>query len=343
MKRRRKITPWQTYLVWVGIFLSNTGKIQGHRPAFAAFSHAMTESRKLPSAGFALTQVLRGGAETSGEQNEKKSPKETENNDGAITPTIGSNSTLEKNSSTETAAAAPPPSPPQDDKRTAKERTQKETAKQGEKNGLPPKEIDVPSLDTFINYDEGADALSSMAPVLETTTTHVLDAITHHENQDLQRKDEDDDSLGSITEVPSSEEDDKEENEEEEDTPDNVNEMSEVPMEVIPEDITLDEAQEKSSSMRLEGKQLHDDADYTAAARAFRQAALFLEGFVDESTESNEDWSTCRLHEALCCLKGDDPVMAIAACTRVLDRPSTSGAVRARALYRRAKAYTGLG
>uniref|UniRef100_A0A7S3L694 Uncharacterized protein n=1 Tax=Amphora coffeiformis TaxID=265554 RepID=A0A7S3L694_9STRA len=333
MKKRRKITTWQTCLVLAGI-LSNTGKTEGRRPVFVDFSHAATERRKLPSIGFALTQTLRGGAETSGEHNEKKS-QQTQNRDGATQPTPGFNSTLEKKTSTETAAA-------QDgDKKTAKEQTKKETAKQGDKDGFPPDEIDVPSLDTFINYDEGADALSSMAPVLETTTTHVLDAITHHEKQDKQNDEGDDENLGSIAEVPSSEEDDKEENEEE-GSPDYDDEMSEVSMEAIPEDLTLNEAQEKSSMMRLEGKQLHDDADYTAAARAFRRAALFLETFVDETTECAEDWSTCRLHEALCCLKADDPGTAIVACTRVLDRTSTSGAVRARALYRRAKAYTGL-
>ena len=333
MKRRRKITTWQTYFVFAGI-LSNAGNSEGHRPAFVSVSHDTTERRKLHSAGFALTQVLRGGAETSGEHSEEK---RRENSEGVITPTSGSNSTLERKLSTETAVATATT-------QEGSKKTAMQTTKQTEKDLFPTDVIDVPSLDAFINYDEGADALSSMAPVLETTTTHLLDAISHHEKIkkstiDFRQSYEGDDSLGIVQRNTSSEEDDEKEAK---NSLDNDDEVSEVHMDAIPEDLTLDEAQEKSSSMRLEGKQLHDDGDYTAAARAFCTAALFLERFVEESTECAEDWSTCRLHEALCCLKADDQQTAVAACTLVLDRPSTSGAVRARALYRRAKAYTGL-
>lgn len=203
--------------------------------------------------------------------------------------------------------------------------------------------VDIPSLDTFINYDEATDILSTMAPVLETTTTHLLDTsipakVEEEELSNLEG------TFGQIDDLINELSSDREEASTEdpfqllsETATDSVEDDYDILMD---EDLTLEEAQEKSSSIRLEGKKLHDKGDYEAAARAFAQASLVLEPFVEESGGCEEDWSTCRLHEALCCLKAEDAVTAVDACTRVLDRPSTSGAVRARALYRRAKAYT---
>lgn len=230
-----------------------------------------------------------------------------------------------------------------DDNKTSTTTTS-ETLPSEEEEESSTDQTDVPSLDAFINYDEGADALSSMAPILETTTTHVLDTLPlAHNDKDTNNNQETNESIKTkaVEEVeivkgdensPAQVESDDQESEE----------TGDIAFDVIPEDLTLDNAQEMSSSKRLEGKQLHDNAEFQKAARAFAYAALLLEPFLDESAECTEDWSTCRLHEALCCLKADDPETAVAACTRVLDRPSTSGAVRARALYRRAKAYSGL-
>lgn len=327
---------WPARLVLV-VFCLVAGMSEGKRPAFVASSRA-APLRETPPLTPAKRIMVRGGADASGEQGRTSTESEDEDTRRSAE---ASDSTLEESPSTEMAAAA------QHEKETAEGKTTDEETTEDddkEKARTSSDGIEVPSLDTFINYDEGTDALSSMAPVLETTTTHVLDAITHHEKHEQgtvtpRENNEDTDSTNTVASSPI-EADNKENKDDclENDGP----ETQDCGMEAIARDMTSEEAQEKSSSMRLEGKKLHDDADYTAAAEAFRRSALLLEPFLDDNTECAEDWSTCRLHEALCCLKAEDPQTAVVACTRVLDRPSTSGAVRARALYRRAKAYTGL-
>lgn len=258
----------------------------------------------------------------------KKEPCNEENQDAAVKEATAA---ADQDGAVETTPAKG------DDKNPKQEATSDEEEEESN---------NIPSLDAFVNYDEEADALSSMAPILETTTTHVLDmlATTHDKQAAADKVSKSQVQDGNIVTDGKEEAEEKEEKTEidEEPSSDATAETDDLVLDDIPEDLTLDEAQEVSSSKRLEGKQLHDDAEFKEAARAFSYAALLLEPFVDESAECAEDWSTCRLHEALCCLKDDDPETAVAACTRVLDRPSTSGAVRARALYRRAKAYTGL-
>lgn len=230
---------------------------------------------------------------------------------------------------------------PEDD--SAAEESASPLAPEGDTDDHDGRSVHVPSLDTFINYEEQEmpDALSSMAPILETTTTTMLDTTTTVEEVV---------ELESVTVDATAEKNDDdseeawEESESEESNEVSADENADSDaVEALPAiDLSLEEAQEQSSLLRLEGKSLHDDAEYHAAAAAFGESAILLEGFLDESEECLEDWSTCRLHEALCHLKAEDSNAAVDACTRVLDRPSVMGAVRARALYRRAKAYLGL-
>ena len=336
-----------TWLFWVSCHTLLLTSAEAARHQSQAF---LPRGKRFPSSPVRRSDIidlypivdLRGGTSIPKEQENDRQPFALDKNKDTVAATQGSNSTIEeKVPSAENTAIVD-----KEDQEKDLETIHKDASENGGVDDESEKEsVDIPSLDTFINYDEGTDALKSMAPILETTTTHVLDTITAHENDmeemnrisvEADERNEADINLVEDSSMSENAEDvDESQNEEDE--------LSEISlMEMSRDDLTIDEAQEKSSIIRLEGKQLHDASDYEAAARAFRQAALLLEPFVDESAECAEDWCTCRLHEALCCLKDDDSETAVEACTRVLDRPSTSGAVRARALYRRAKAYTGL-
>jgi tetratricopeptide (TPR) repeat protein len=100
------------------------------------------------------------------------------------------------------------------------------------------------------------------------------------------------------------------------------------------DDIILQEA----TALRQQGKELHDAGDWWEAAKVFSQAA----DLVQEEPEHLTDYCTCRLHEALCQLKMEDYDACLAVCTGILDLPDLTGAIRARAYHRRAKAHVGL-
>ena len=125
--------------------------------------------------------------------------------------------------------------------------------------------------------------------------------------------------------------------------------------------LSLDEIYNRTQTLRAQGKELHDAQQYPQAAHSFALAAKGLDHIRerrvssddddDKEDENNmvelsvvdEDWATCRLHEALCHLKAQNNNDAVLACTAVLQQPQHLGtAVRARALYRRAKAYVAL-
>ena len=104
----------------------------------------------------------------------------------------------------------------------------------------------------------------------------------------------------------------------------------------------------ESSTLRLKGKELHDEGNFEEAAEVFGQAAdALLESLSEESDEDTSiEYSTCRLHQALCYLKVEQYDDCIDACTQVLDDSSEGelpAAVRARAYHRRAKANMGKG
>jgi len=104
--------------------------------------------------------------------------------------------------------------------------------------------------------------------------------------------------------------------------------------------------------LRAQGKERHDAGDYVEAATRFASAADLLQPYckddnvsTDGGTNSSslaELFATCRLHQALCCLKSHQYQAVIAACTQVLELPQAAAAVRARAGLRRAKAYLAL-
>jgi tetratricopeptide (TPR) repeat protein len=115
-----------------------------------------------------------------------------------------------------------------------------------------------------------------------------------------------------------------------------------------------------ASDLRLQGKQLHDEGNFLEAANMFGQAADALQGTAstgtdgednedDDSSSSSIEYSTCRLHQALCFLKVEQWQDCIDACTQVLDeterhhQQETPAAIRARAHHRRAKAYQAMG
>ena len=121
-----------------------------------------------------------------------------------------------------------------------------------------------------------------------------------------------------------------------------------------------------ATNLRLQGKEFHDGGDFIQAASLFQQAADTLLPVLLESSEDDEytnvmidEYATCRLHEALCHLKGEKYELCVEACTNVLqdgeeeEEASSSSntrsilsrvspAVRARALHRRAKAKLAL-
>jgi hypothetical protein len=134
----------------------------------------------------------------------------------------------------------------------------------------------------------------------------------------------------------------------------------------------LDEIRELATQLRLQGREFHDQADFAQAASFFQKAADMLLpvlvgleaslpgdsssiGGNAETQEMLDEFSTCRLHEALCRLKGNEYEKCIDACTNFLDgaggqlsttsstsSSSSARVVRARAYHRRAKAKLGL-
>lgn len=117
-------------------------------------------------------------------------------------------------------------------------------------------------------------------------------------------------------------------------------------VQVETEDIILQEA----TTLRQQGKELHDQGDLLGAAELFAQASILLS--IDDSVNNDdnndaylEDYCTCRLHEALCRLKLQNYDECIAVCTAILqlEQPNVAAAIRARAHHRRAKAYIGVG
>ena len=116
--------------------------------------------------------------------------------------------------------------------------------------------------------------------------------------------------------------------------------------------LDMEKAAAKATELRLEGKQYHDDGDFSKAAEVFRTAAdTILKSYQsstssipsktssgdvigDESQEEEgeseedqtdddldhlpEDYATCRLHQALCYLKSGEYELCIEACSDVL-------------------------
>ncbi|KAL7579001.1 hypothetical protein ACA910_019045 [Epithemia clementina (nom. ined.)] len=126
-------------------------------------------------------------------------------------------------------------------------------------------------------------------------------------------------------------------------------------------DWTKDEILDWMQQLRTRGKELHDIGFYEQAAKCFAKAADGLHSFQMQKVNRNnddddeedrlssssfaevmEDLCTCRLHQALCHLKqgeASDLEAAIQACNQVLMVDSSiSPSLKARALYRRAKA-----
>ncbi|KAL3925984.1 MAG: hypothetical protein SGILL_000031 [Bacillariaceae sp.] len=119
-------------------------------------------------------------------------------------------------------------------------------------------------------------------------------------------------------------------------------------------------AMEVATTLRLQGKDFHDQGDFDKAAELFQAAAdSLLEDDEAAAARMTEEYATCRLHQALCHLKSDQYDLCIEACTDVLqdeedDSATSSSApfptfadqsppVKARAYHRRAKARMGLG
>ena len=120
-----------------------------------------------------------------------------------------------------------------------------------------------------------------------------------------------------------------------------------------------------AANLRQRAKVSHDTGDYVNAAQLFSQAADLLQAIHSSSSPMNhfsgdnhgnddhhgdnfdDQAATCRLHQALCYLKSGNHDGCIQVCTDLLEvaessPSSSSGAIRARALYRRCKAYVGL-
>lgn len=108
--------------------------------------------------------------------------------------------------------------------------------------------------------------------------------------------------------------------------------------------VQLQIAQEKAAKLRRKGKELHDAGSWQLAADLFFQASQLLLSYTNStsSTVALQEFSTCRLHEALCQWKQGNHEASVEACSDVLAQASELPPIRARALYRRAKAKLGL-
>lgn len=172
--------------------------------------------------------------------------------------------------------------------------------------------VEAESEDEHPTTDLSADvseSLSSLPAVVETTTTTVLqDAL----------------SDGSIS------------------LPEDSSDYSEDGGALGNQDELLDQA----SSLRVTGKELHDQGNFAEAAVSFGAAADILTPLLQQEEEDlTEEFATCRLHEALCRLKAEEFEEASTACSEVLGLhgDSVAPALRARAFHRRAKAQLELG
>lgn len=187
-----------------------------------------------------------------------------------------------------------------------------------------------------------------------TTTTSregLLQDTTQDDNddEDADDEEEEEDNLG-IERV-----EDEESQEEEEDDEDETSILSTATTTTPQEE--QEQIQAQATTLRLQGKQAHDDGDYEVAADYFGEAAerlLRLAGGQEQQDEEQSSlYATCRLHQALCYLKLQDYEACQTTCTQLLlggsEKTTTptisplSSAIRARAHHRRAKAYVGLG
>ena len=195
---------------------------------------------------------------------------------------------------------------------------------------------------------EGTATVSSQKED-DTTTTTILPA----EEPTSEKDDDDDDVEESTTTTTTDDDDDTASTEEEEDESRSEDE------ELLSSSSTLQQQQRQAQSdqLRALGKTQHDAKDYGAAAQSFAQAARLWENDDDDddaapstattTTTTTSDYPTLKLHEALCHLKSGHPDQTVAACSTVLDSTTSSTtilppALRARALLRRAKAWTAL-
>mmetsp|Transcript_23278 Transcript_23278/g.47466 ORF Transcript_23278/g.47466 Transcript_23278/m.47466 type:complete len:548 (+) Transcript_23278:198-1841(+) len=183
----------------------------------------------------------------------------------------------------------------------------------------------------------------------------------------------------SLEETETSETHAEEDNNGEEDRDDQEDSLEQTPTETGDELSSLSPT-EIATSLRLEGKEHHDRGDFIKAAEIFQRAAdTLLENNSNNNNNSSDDnggndndgandyyssenYATCRLHQALCCLKSQNYDACIEACTDVLQDGSSSNtatqnasndananannyspAITARAYHRRAKAKMALG
>jgi tetratricopeptide (TPR) repeat protein len=181
-----------------------------------------------------------------------------------------------------------------------------------------------------------------------TTTTTMTTPAKIHQGDDVVAT-----TPARISNNETIEDDSEEEDEDEEDQGRNDESDS-------PEDAEDDEGEDEMSlisassvqaqTLRLQGKQAHDEGEFYLAADLFSQAAQALLSVVAAKpdglpSEIGEEYATCRLHQALCYLKTQDYQQCLETCSELLEpSPSTtySSAVRARAYHRRAKARLGL-
>lgn len=91
----------------------------------------------------------------------------------------------------------------------------------------------------------------------------------------------------------------------------------------------IEAIQNIAAELRVKGKKLHDEGDFSNASDTFQRAATELDDAISRlnaSIPENDQWSkkmieeraTCRLHEALCHLKNKKYIESVVSCTAVL-------------------------
>jgi len=212
------------------------------------------------------------------------------------------------------------------------------------------------TLSSVDNNTEQTESLSQTAepPVLDASETN------DEENSTITFVDDDDDTAETTSGL------DDEEAEEVQATEPVDKDESVIGVTDQNQTLSASELYDRTQTLRKQGKELHDSKYYEEAAQSFalaaegleylrqrqRQAGSSGEGEQDDDSlfdldihRVQEDTATCRLHESLCLFKAEQFEEAVEACNQVIMIATQNGlspAVRARALYRRAKARLSL-
>jgi hypothetical protein len=186
---------------------------------------------------------------------------------------------------------------------------------------------------------DDANADDDGSVTIETTTTTIVKDKEEEEDEEVEL-------MGSVVEDSETEEIQQQEKDVElmESAEVDDNEQREEAVLAEGKELSPEEIRERSSRLRKEGKELHDEGgSFGEAAEKFGAAADLLLLLLDASDVETEEVATLRLHQALCHLKDGSHDEAERAASAVLELEGVAAPLRARAFHRRAKARLAAG